>query len=644
MIQQRGSTMKRHHFFYFFCLISFQFSFITAQEIKHECGLALVRLLRPLEFYQEKYGDMMWGLNKTCLLLEKQRNRGQDGAGIAVVKFEMPFGKHYLKRLRFAQDYALEHLLAFISQKIKEFPARTIIDSFALKEQFDYAGEVYLGHVRYGTYAGRGIEFCQPCVYKSSIPAKSLAIAGNFNMTNSDELKNEITQWDVAPTSVSDTQLILHQLSYLLDQKYEKKSHNNESCTIASIIAQAAHNWDGGYVFAGMLGNGDAFVCRDPSAIRPGFYFLNDEVFAVASERAALASVFNISYEDIKEIPAAHVISLKKDGTISITPFMNPFIARQCVFERIYFSRGHDPAICQERKNLGKQLAVRIFEELNQDITHTLFSFIPNTAEISFLGLTEELSQLSFFHHRQLLFTKFHDQISAQEIDQLMNKKIRAAKVIYKDQMLRTFISHESTRSDLASNVYDISKGIVNDDDTLVVIDDSIVRGTTLKNSIMKQLIQLQPAHIIVLSAAPMILYPDCYGIDMSQIGHLIAFKAAVELTHERGNAKLFDEIYEECIALQKEKHIQHNPLKKIYEQFSQTELEQKIAHLVTPNVKNWNGSIRVLFQTIEGLHAAIPQFTGDWYFTGNYPTPGGYRVLINSYINWYNGIEKRSY
>lgn len=635
-------------------------SFIYAGP-KHECGIAMVRLLKPLNYYQKTYGDAARGIHILRLLMEKQRNRGQDSVGISALQFDMPAGKSYMNRLRATDKNALENLFTQIDEKLlalQDVPEDA--NNMLLKNTCDVIGEAYLGHVRYATYAGRKIKLAQPCMYRNSIPAKCLTLAGNFNMTNSNEIKKEILSYGLAPLTKADTHLVMHQISYWLDKAYEETMHTaflhrtssdeaarmaSNNLNILSAVSHAALHWDGGYVFGGLIGNGDAFICRDPAGIRPGFYYANDEIFAAASERSALMNVLNVAPEQVKEIPPAHIIIIRKNGTIEQHKFTKPLPKKACSFERIYFSRSSDPDIYQERKALGKVLAERVLEELDGDTTHAQFSYIPNTSEISFYGLVDELN------HRVLKASYAHlsqagtRQLSEKEIKSLLKKQIAVEKLVFKDQAIRTFIAHDAIRSNLISNVYDVTRGVVSEKDTLLVLDDSIIRGATLRKSIMQRLVMLNPKKIVVISAAPIILYPDCYGIDMSQISTLIGFQAAIALTKERGNQELLDAMYQECVALKERGDpITYNPLKKLYEQYTQLELEEKIAELIYPSNTEWNGKLRVLYQTIEGLHAAIPNYSGDWYFTGDYPTHGGYRVVVESYINWYTNNTKRAY
>jgi amidophosphoribosyltransferase len=636
--------MKQIYFFLLFSLTSTILYAPSAKELdhelQHECGLALIRLFKPVTYYRDKYNDSAWGIHKLCLLMEKQRNRGEGAAGYVATQFDLPPGQPFMQRCRFAEKNPLACLFEHIAQELSEHEALlTTGDDITIEQHCCVIGNVYLGHLRYATHGGNDIKFSQPYLRKNSIPAKYLALAGNFNMSNNSEIMLEIISRGLVPSSKADTHLIINHIGYYLDKAYEnalacaleyasppeaaRLASNN--LDIALALQQAAACWDGGYVFAGILGNGDTFICRDPAGIRPGYYYSDEEIFAAASERSALMNAFTLTSEKIQEIPRGHVIIIKKNGTIELHQFAPILPERQCIFERIYFSRASDPAIYQERKELGVQLAHRLFKELKYSVRNTIFSYIPNTSEISFYGLIEQLNQLV--------------------LQQGSEFKPRVEKIIFKDQAIRTFIANDTIRSDLVSKVYDVVKDIVSDQDTLVILDDSIVRGVTLRESIIQQLITLNPKKIIIVSASPIILYPDCYGIDISQIGTLIGFQAAIALTKERGNQQLIDEIYQECVALKESNHHScYNPVKKLYDQFTQQELETKIAQLIYPYNSHWKNELQVIYQTIEGMQQAIPHYTGDWYFTGDYATAGGYNVVITSFINWYLSISERAY
>ena len=659
--------------------------------LRHECGLALVRLRRPLTYYRERHGDAAWGLRRLYLLMEKQHNRGQDGAGLAMVKFDMPPGERYLRRVRTDKHNALEHIfdvvmrdlrqgsgisgLLSVDKKTQASPGdRDITDheslatdhSLSLKRRHRYLGELYLGHLRYGTYAGRSGCNCQPFVRKNNTASRNLAIAGNFNMTNSTELFNQLIEYGLHPVGDSDTNVILERIGYFLDREHDHLHATmgpesfrhldgrelieaiSQELDLVRILSKASKGWDGGYVFAGVLGNGDAFACRDPAGIRPGFFHIDDEVVAVASERAALANVFNIEPEQVQAIQPGHVLAIKHSGEILHEPFTDPLPLRQCTFERIYFSRGNDPDIYRERKALGRNLAPRVLDMIGGDLERAVFSYIPNTAEAAYMGLVERLDELTRAEHAEQLWKRItagNGAIRRDELDKFLNGRLRAEKIAHKDQRLRTFITHDAARRDLVMHIYDITRGVVKPDDALIVLDDSIVRGTTLRESIITILSRLNPARIIIVSSAPPIMYPDCYGIDMSQLGRFIAFEAAVCLLRERGMERVLDDVEELCRAQADkpaEKMVNH--VAAIYQPFSLDELSDKIAQLVRPKSIEWTGPIEVVYQSIAGLRQAMPNHSGDWYFTGNYPTPGGYRVLNSSYLNWRQAHDVRAY
>jgi amidophosphoribosyltransferase len=634
--------------------------------IGHECGLALVRLRQPLSYYRDRYDDPAWGLRRLYLLMEKQHNRGQDGAGIATVKFDMPAGERYLLRVRSDKHNALERVFDVVMKDLRPRKVRRLADAddMVVKTQCEFVGEVLLGHLRYGTHSGNALGNCHPLARKNNVASRNLAVAGNFNMTNSPELFQQLVEYGLSPVDVSDTEVILERVGYYLDREHEvlhaamgpesfrglegqqlAAAVSNE-LNIVRVLQRASVGWDGGYVFAGLVGNGDAFVCRDPSGIRPAFFYMNEEVVAVASERAALANVFDVEPAEVEPVAPAHVLVVKRDGRILHEPFTEPLETRQCTFERIYFSRGNDPDIYAERKSLGRQLAPRVLEAIDDDVDRAVFSFIPNTAESAYVGLVEEVGRLSRQHKTDRLKQLIRDGSATDEdITSLMNGHVRAEKIAHKDQRMRTFITHDSARRDLVMHIYDITRGVVRPDDTLVVLDDSIVRGTTLRESIITILSRLDPARIIVLSSAPPIMYPDCYGIDMSQLGRFIAFEAAVALLHDRGEEKLLEEVEERCRAqVDKPAERQANQVQAIYERFTLDEISAKVAELVRPESISWRGPIDVIYQSVEGLRQAMPAHTGDWFFTGEYPTPGGYRVLNRSYLNWRERSDVRAY
>jgi amidophosphoribosyltransferase len=534
----------------------------------------------------------------------------------------------------------------------------------SLKRAHRYVGELYLGHLRYGTFAGRAAANCHPFVRRSNIASRNLAIAGNFNMTNANELFAQLTEYGLNLVGESDTNVILERIGYFLDREHDHLQATmgpgslwkldgreladaiSRDLDLGRILQKASQGWDGGYVFAGVLGNGDAFVCRDPAGIRPGFVHVDDDVIAAASERGALANVFNVDPETIQPIKPGHALVIKREGAWSMDPFTDPLPLRQCTFERIYFSRGNDPDIYQERKNLGRNLAPRVLAALGGSTEKAVFSYIPNTAEAAYMGLLERLDELTREQHAGELWQRIQaGQVKREDLSALMNGRIRAEKIAHKDQRLRTFITHDAARRDLVTHIYDITRGVVRPDDALVVLDDSIVRGTTLRESIITILSRLNPAKIIIVSSAPPIMYPDCYGIDMSQLGRFIAFEAAIELLKERDLMHVLHEVERLCSEqehLPPQRMVDH--VAKIYQQFSLDEISAKVADLVRPRNIPWHGPIEVIYQTVDGLRRAMPDHSGDWYFTGQYPTPGGYRVLNTSFLNWRGARDARAY
>ena len=633
-----------------------------SDRLTHECGLAFVRLRKPLHYYQDVYGDAAWGLLKTYLLMQKQYNRGQDGAGLGVVKFDMPAGNQFLLRVRSDKHNAIERIFDAITKDtsvLDETPL-TPENETTCKQRCRFLGEVYLGHLRYGTHSGNNMANCHPFIRKSNIASRNIALAGNFNMTNSKELFENLVAFGLDPVGDNDTQVILEKISHFLNDEHDlliKANSGLEGRELAQQVSQeldlcqmlkrAAQYWDGGYVFGALVGNGDALICRDPAGIRPAFMLINDEVIACASERGALANVFNVDPDEVQQVEPGHVVVVKRDGTISDTEFTKPLPLRQCSFERIYFSRGNDPLIYKQRKRLGANLAPRVMQVLGNDIDKTFFSYIPNTAETAFLGLLEAVGGALRGIIADDLWDKIQDSsITKDDLRGLNEVRVKAELIAHKDQRLRTFITHDAARSDLVTHIYDITRGLIGEDDSLVVLDDSIVRGTTLRESIITSLSQLKPKRIVVVSSAPPIMYPDCYGIDMSQLGKFIAFEAAVALTNERGNEAIFGEVEEKCRA-QVDKPVVEivNHVKEIYKQFTLEEISKKVAQLVRPPGIDWDGKLNVVYQDVDGLHASMPQYTGDWYFTGDYPTPGGNAVVNRAYLNWRSGNDSaRSY
>jgi amidophosphoribosyltransferase len=636
-----------------------------SDAIQHECGVAFVRLLKPLSYYYEKYNSPLWGLFKLYLLMEKQHNRGQDGAGVAAVKLNVEPGYPYIFREREMKRNPLDRIFRKLFAQYEAMVKTGVIHpefTPTVKQNFDYGAEIYLGHLRYGTSGGYNISACHPYFRRSNWPTKNLVLAGNFNITNNGELNKRLVNHGQHPIFSTDTQTLLEEIGFYLDQEHDaiyrklrdEGRHGadiaqgiSDQLNLVEIIRNAARPWDGGYALIGAIGNGDAFALRDPSGIRPLFYFANDEVVAFASERAPLMTVFDLEFTDIQEAKPGCVYVIKKTGEFSTGEYHEPTPATPCSFERIYFSRGNDQEIYRERKRLGALLGEQILREINHDLDHSVFSFIPNTAEIGYYGLLESLRLRRRLEVRDAILDAAQSgTLTADRLDSLvMRGWPRTDKVAHKDIKLRTFISQESDRNLLASHVYDITYGTIRPDDTLVCVDDSIVRGTTLKNSVIKILARLNPKKILIASTAPQIRYPDCYGIDMSELGKFIAFQAAVALLQEHGMEALLKEVYQDCVAQtgQPTAALQ-NHVRRIYDRFTTQQISDKISQLTTPQLDHWHGEVKIIFQTIENLRAALPNHGGDWYFTGNYPTPGGYRVLNQAYINYYEKSAQRSY
>ncbi len=637
-----------------------------SDAIGHHCGLAFLRLRQPLSYFSDRYRDPAWGLRKLYLLMEKQHNRGQDGAGVAVVKFDMPPGAEYIKRVRSEKHNAIERVFDIVMEDVNAFEEQETehLTDTELKQRGAYIGEAYLGHLRYGTHSVNALANCHPYLRRNNTASRNLALAGNFNMTNSRELFEQLLDVGLSPTGDSDTQVVLERIGYCLDREHEflhttmgpesflgldgraLAREVSDEVDLVRILSKASESWDGGYVFVGLLGSGDGFVCRDPAGIRPAYYYIDEEVVAAASERAALANVFDVDPERIEPLAPAHALVVKRDGRIDHRSFTAALPLRSCSFERIYFSRGSDPAIYKERKNLGHVLAPRVLASLDDDLEHAVFSYIPNTAEAAHVGLTEEIDRLARSHQIEEVWQRVQlGNAKRADLERLLNGRLRTEQVAYKDQRLRTFITHDAARRDLVLHIYDITRGVVKPDETLVVLDDSIVRGTTLRESIITMLSRLNPRRIIIVSSAPPIMYPDCYGIDMSQLGRFIAFEAAVALLRDRDEAHLLDEVEQRCRAQEKSDPARMvNHVAAIYERFSLEELSNKIAELVRPRDIDWPGGVEIMYQTVDGLRAAIPDHTGVWYFTGEYPTPGGYRVLNTSYLDWREGRDGRAY
>tara|TARA_B110001450_G_scaffold109701_1_gene103648 strand:+ start:2412 stop:4307 length:1896 start_codon:yes stop_codon:yes gene_type:complete len=630
-----------------------------SDSLKHECGVAMLRLLKPLEFYKEKYGTSFYGLKKMYLLMEKQRNRGQDGAGLANVKLDTPLGKRYISRKRSTNENPIQDLFENINKRfvdLEDSDPDKLNNIQWLKNNMPFTGELFLGHLRYGTYGGNSIEQCHPFLRQNNWKTRNLALAGNFNMTNVDELFGHLTDLGQHPKEKSDTITIIEKIGHFLDEAnvniyqkhkedYTKKEISlkiEEELNIQEILSNSSKHWDGGYVMCGLLGHGDAFALRDPSAIRPAYYYCDDEVVVVASERPVIQTTFNLDDTKIKEIKRGHALIIKKNGTVSEKEVLKPLIRTACSFERIYFSRGNDKDIYNERIRLGQQVFYKVLESINGDIEKTVFSYIPNTAEVSYFGMMKEVdTYLNKVKSEKILALGKNPLIN--DIERIMSISPRAEKIAVKDAKLRTFITSDVNRDDLVAHVYDITYGKVNSEDNLVMIDDSIVRGTTLKQSILRILDRLGPKKIIVVSSAPQIRYPDCYGIDMAILGDFIAFQAAISLLKDTGQEDVIDNVYEKCkdqINLPKEEMVNH--VKGIYNLFSAEQISKKISQILTP--KNTRAEVEIIYQGIEDLHIACPNHTGDWYFSGNYPTPGGNKVVTKAFINYVEGNNKRAY
>lgn len=632
-----------------------------SDAIKHECGIALLRLKQPLHYYTEKYGTSFYGLNKMYLLMEKQHNRGQDGAGLANIKLDVSPGKKYISRIRSNDPQAIREVFSKVMSRFTELEKHSpekLKDPYFLKDNYAFTGEVFLGHLRYGTFGGSGIENCHPFLRQNNWMTRNLVVAGNFNLTNVDELFGLLVALGQHPKEVADTVTVMEKIGHFLDEEnqelfdyYKKQGYNNLQITeriskhldVQRVLARATRDFDGGYAMAGLIGHGDAFVLRDPNGIRPAFWYEDSEIVVVASERPAIQTAFNIPVDQINELTPGHALIIKKDATTAVKKVREQLEQKSCSFERIYFSRGSDSDIYRERQKLGTNVVPAILKLINYDLDHTVFSFIPNTAETAFYGMIKALED----HLNDVkveAISKLGKNAGIEDIEAIIRKRARIEKIALKDVKLRTFITQDSARDDMVAHVYDTTYGAVErDKDSLVVIDDSIVRGTTLKKSIIKMLDRLGPKRIIIVSSAPQIRYPDCYGIDMARMGDFIAFQAAVKLLEERGKKNVLDVVYKKCVD-QKDapKETVRNYVKEIYEPFTAEEISAKIAQLVTP--EGCKSKVEIIFQSIEGLHDACPNHTGDWYFTGNYPTPGGNKVVNKAFMNYMEGNKARAY
>lgn len=614
-----------------------------SDEIKHECGLAFIRLRKPFSYYQQRFGTVMWGLNKLYLLMEKQHNRGQDGAGVAAVKLNTEPGYPFLNRIRSANNQSLAEIFSSINKEVVEFqkyqPDFTSHPGL-MKGHIAFLGELLLGHLRYGTQGRNNVEFCHPFIKRHTIPARNLALAGNFNLVNTDELFSLVSIDPGEFQKQSDLAAMMEVIHHFMVKADEESPGE---LNVAQVLQKSIALFDGGFTVGGLVGNGDSFVFRDAHGIRPAYYYVSDEVVVAASERAAIRTVFNVGENEVKELMPGMGLIVKADGTINIEQLIEPKERRACSFERIYFSRGSDEKIYKERSALGNYLSRQVLEAVQYDTKNTIVSFIPNTAEVAFYGLVKGMGDyLNKVKIEKIL--SWGTDVSEEKLSEMINRKIRVEKVAIKDVKMRTFITEDVSRNEMVQHVYDITYGTVKKDvDTLVVIDDSIVRGTTLKESIVRMLARLEPKKIIVVSSAPQIRYPDCYGIDMSKLGDFIAFRAAIELVKDKGKNDCLQELYDKCKELHRTGMLHtENVVQQLYKLFTTEEISAKIAELITP--KDVEFPVQVIFQTIESLHRACPTNLGDWYFTGNYPTPGGNRVVNKAFINYMEGRNVRGY
>jgi amidophosphoribosyltransferase len=632
-----------------------------SDAIKHECGIALLRLKKPTKYYLDKYGSAFYGLNKLHLLMEKQHNRGQDGAGVANIKLDMEPGERYISRYRSIKKNPIQDIFDHINERFKQIAEedpKLLKDVDYLKQNAGFTGELFLGHLRYGTFGRNSIVSCHPFLRQNNWITRNLVVAGNFNLTNVDELFDVLVEIGQHPKEKSDTVTVLEKIGHFLDVENEElyAEIKNENLTnreiytkiaeridIEKILKKASEVWDGGYAMAGLFGHGDAFVLRDPSGIRPAFWYEDDEICVVASERPVIQTAFNLRSEHIKELTPGHALIIRKNGDVTETLINEPEEALKCSFERIYFSRGNDIEIYNERKELGKNVVPQVLEAINHDLDNSVFSFIPNTAEVSFYGMIKGLED--YLNRRKFEeISSLGNNITEDALKKILFQRARIEKIAIKDAKLRTFITQDDSRDDLVAHVYDITYGSVKrNQDNLVVIDDSIVRGTTLKQSILRILDRLEPKKIVVVSSAPQIRFPDCYGIDMAKMGDFIAFEAAISLLKEHGKEHILDDVYAKFKAqmhLPKEQIINH--VKEIYAPYTHEEVSARIGKLLTP--ENIRAEVEIVYQTVENLHLSCPNNLGDWYFTGNYPTPGGNKVACKAFMNWMEGKNERAY
>ncbi|WNM19538.1 amidophosphoribosyltransferase [Flavobacterium capsici] len=631
-----------------------------SDAIKHECGIALLRLKKPLEFYEDKYGSAFYGIQKMYLLMEKQHNRGQDGAGFASIKFDVNAGERYISRVRSNQSQPIQDIFAQINERINEELALhpEYADNITLqKAKIPYIGELFLGHVRYGTFGKNSIESVHPFLRQNNWMHRNLIVAGNFNMTNVTELFNSLVELGQHPKELADTVTVMEKIGHFLDDEvtdlYQECKNNGlskreaspviaEKLNVSKILKRASRGWDGGYAMAGLLGHGDAFVFRDPAGIRPAYFYEDDEIVVVASERPVIQTVFNVKFEKVQELQPGNALIIKKNGTVTEENIIDPVIKKACSFERIYFSRGSDAEIYQERKELGKLILPAVLQAIENDTDNTVFSYIPNTAETSFYGMVEAANDFLNQRKNQFILTN-RKTLTKEKLEEILSVKIRTEKIAIKDAKLRTFITDDANRDDLVAHVYDVTYGVIKPTDNLVIIDDSIVRGTTLKKSILKMMDRLNPKRIVVVSSAPQIRYPDCYGIDMAKLEGLIAFQAAIELLKQHNKENIIEEVYTKCKSQESFKDTDvTNHVTAIYEPFTYQQISDKIAEMLHSD--DIRAEVKIIFQSVENLHVACPKNLGDWYFTGDYPTPGGNRVVNKSFINFYEGKNDRAY
>jgi len=632
-----------------------------SDNIKHECGIAMLRLRKPMEYYIEKYGTWSYGLQKMYLMMEKQHNRGQDGAGIAGIKLDVAPGNRYIFRQRSNKANPIKEVFGLIYQDIDALTQNHpegFKNAGFIKENVPFACDIYLGHLRYGTYGNYNIDYVHPVSRENNWKSKNLVMAGNFNLTNVGEVFSSLVELGQNPVDFSDTVTILENVGHRLDEENERLFRKfkdegfskkeispmiEKSLDVSSILKKASRNWDGGYAMAGMVGHGDAFVMRDPAGIRPAYYYIDDEVVVIASERPVIQTIFNVRTDDVIELPPASAIIIKASGETSVEKIREETEPRKCSFERIYFSRGTDKAIYRERKKLGELLADRVLQTVDYDLDHTVFSYIPNTAESAFYGLIkgveEYLNQVKIDH-----ILSRGKYLNREELEKIINQRPRVEKIAVKDAKLRTFITEDTSRDDLVGHIYDVTYGVIKRNvDNLVVIDDSIVRGTTLKKSIIRILDKLDPKKIVVVSSSPQLRYPDCYGIDMAKLGDFIAFKAAIELLKDKGKESVIKAVYEGALTeIQKPVDEMKNLVREIYKPFTTEEISAKISSMLKSD--DIRSEVEIVFQSIEGLHEACPGHLGDWYFTGNYPTPGGNKVVNQSFVNYIEGRNIRAY